>query len=172
MARTAHQIFMQHFLKSASITVIFWHKDVWRALTHLGRADVAGEGLGGTTHGASLQHERAANPETDWLPKGMATTFDPCLIYHTQHLTFEPRHTEISILNKPKDKPNRSSLIDGLLRSSKALHYICVNMESVFEQDTERCVWVDASISGPLAYTGFHIVYVCTHTATGRRQLL
>lgn len=45
MARTAHQIFMQHFLKSASITVIFWHKDVWRALTHLGRADVAERGL-------------------------------------------------------------------------------------------------------------------------------
>lgn len=44
MARAAHQIFMQHFLKTASITVIFWHKDVWRALTHLGRADVAERG--------------------------------------------------------------------------------------------------------------------------------
>lgn len=45
MATTAHQIFMQLFLKSASITVIFWHKDVWRALTHLGRADVAERGF-------------------------------------------------------------------------------------------------------------------------------
>lgn len=94
----------------------------------------------------------------------MATTFDLCLIYHTQHFTFEPRHIEVTILNKPKEKPNRSSIIDGLVCSSKALHCICVNMDSVFEQDTERCVWVDVSISGPLVYTAFTSRI---HTATG-----
>lgn len=82
MARTAHQTFMQHFLKTASITAIFWHKDVWRALTHLGRADVAEQSLVviPIVHHFSMNELQIQRQTIFW--NCIAITFDPRLIYH------------------------------------------------------------------------------------------
>ena len=77
MARTAHQIFMQHFLKTASITAIFWHKDVWRALTHLSRADVAEQSLVviPIVHHFSMNELHTQGQPSFW--NCIAITFDP-----------------------------------------------------------------------------------------------